>query len=152
MSILKTVAVVIGIVVAISAVVAGGWALKAGLLPFTTVTTQIDSAGQIIDKTYDPTSAIHNYEWFKQRYEDINATERMISNTDVQMDAYKELYGNASEWDWQTRQDYNSLQKKFLGQQNYYETIVAEYNARSKMANREIFMDSLPLHVDKMLW
>lgn len=134
------------------AMITGGWMLKAVLLPVKTVTTQIDSAGNIIDKTYDAENAIYNYEWFKQQFEDIEATERIIRNTKTEMDAYKDMYGIASDWDWQTKQDYNSLQGKYLGQQNYYEDLVAEYNARSEMANRNIFKDKLPLHVDKVLW
>ena len=149
---MKTIVLIIAITCIILAAIGGAWMLKAALLPVQTVTTQIDSAGNIITKTYDADNAIYNYEWFKQQYEDIQATERIISNTDVQMKAYRDLYGNASEWDWQTKQDYNSLQTKFLGQQNFYEDLVAEYNARSQMANREIFKDKLPLHVDKMLW
>jgi len=149
---MKTIVLIIAITCIILAAIGGGWVLKAALLPVQTVTTQIDSAGNVITKTYDADNAIYNYEWFKQQYEDIQATERIISNTYIQMEAYKDLYGNASEWDWQTRQDYNSLQTKFLGQQNFYEDLVAEYNARSQMANREIFKDKLPLHVDKVLW
>ena len=149
---MKTITVVIIAVMLLIALISGGWVLKAVLLPAKTVTTQIDSAGNIIDKTYNADNAIYNYEWFKTQYEDIQATERIIKNTDTEMDAYKEMYGNVSNWDWQTKQDYNSLQKKFLGQQNYYEDLVAEYNARSNMANREIFKDKLPLHVDKVLW
>lgn len=149
---MKTITVVIIAVMLLIALISGGWVLKAVLLPAKTVTTQIDSAGNIIDKTYNADNAIYNYEWFKTQYEDIQATERIIKNTDTEMNAYKEMYGNVSNWDWQTKQDYNSLQKKFLGQQNYYEDLVAEYNARSNMANREIFKDKLPLHVDKVLW
>lgn len=134
------------------AMITGGWMLKAALLPVKTVTTQIDSAGDIIDKTYDAENAIYNYEWFKSQYQDIEATERIIGNTKTEMDAYKEMYGDASDWDWQTKQDYNSLQGKYLGQQNYYEDLVAGYNARSEMANRNIFKDKLPLHVDKVIW
>lgn len=149
---MKTVYVVIIAVMLLIALVSGGWVLKAVLLPAKTVTTQIDSAGNIIDKTYNADNAIYNYEWFKTQYEDIQATERIITNTKTEMDAYKEMYGNVSNWDWQTKQDYNSLQKKFLGQQNYYENLIADYNARSNMANREIFKDKLPLHVNKVLW
>ena len=149
---MKSITVVAIVFMLLVAMVGGGWVIKAILLPAKTVTTQIDSAGNIIDRTYNADNAIYNYEWFKTQYEDIRATERIIDNTNIQMNAYKELYGNASEWDWQTKQDYNSLQGKFLGQQNYYEDLVAEYNARSKMANREIFKDKLPLHVDKVLW
>ena len=149
---MKPYMIVIVALVLFVALVAGGWALKAALLPAKTVVTQIDSAGNIIDLTYDAESAIYNYEWFKTQYEDIEATERIIRNTKAEMDAYKSMYGNTSAWDWQTRQDYNSLQGKCLGQQNFYEDLVADYNARSKMANREIFKDKLPLHVDKILW
>ena len=146
----KTLVIVAVILVA---AFAGIWIMKAAFLPAKTVITQIDSAGNIIDDVYNPTSAVYNYEWFKQRFEDIHATEIQITNTKENMKQYRLLYGeNASEWGWQTRQDYNSLNKIYLGQQNYYESIVAEYNARSKMANREIFKDKLPLHVDKMLW
>lgn len=149
---MKTATVAIIAVMLLIGVIMGGFALKAVLLPVKTVTTQIDSAGNIIDRTYDADNAIYNYEWFKTQYEDIQATERIIGNTKTEMDAYKELYGNASGWDWQTKQDYNSMSGKYLGQQNYYEDLVAEYNARSKMANREIFKDKLPLHVDKVIW
>jgi len=149
---MKTITVAIIAFMLLIALISGGWVLKAVLLPAKTVTTQIDSAGNIIDKTYDADNAIYNYEWFKTQYEDIQATERIIRNTKIEMDAYKEMYGNVSGWDWQTKQDYNSLQKKYLGQQNFYEDLVAEYNARSNMANREIFKDKLPLHVDKVLW
>lgn len=149
---MKTITVIIMALILLVALIGGGWALKAMLLPGQTVTTQIDSAGNIIDRTYDADNAIYNYEWFKTQYEDIQATERIIGNTKTEMDAYKVLYGNVSGWDWQTKQDYNSMSGKYLGQQNYYEDLVAEYNARSKMANREIFKDKLPLHVDKVLW
>lgn len=149
---MKTIYVVGMAFMLLIALIGGGWALEAVLLPAKTVTTQIDSAGDIIDRTYNADNAIYNYEWFKTRYEDIQATERIIGNTKVEMDAYKELYGNATSWDWQTKQDYNSMSGKYLGQQNYYEDLVAEYNARSNMANREIFKDKLPLHVDKVLW
>lgn len=149
---MKTAVVAIIALMLLIALIGGGWVLKAVLLPAKTVTTQIDSAGDIIDKTYEADNAIYNYEWFKTQYEDIQATERIIRNTKIEMDAYRELYGNVSTWDWQTKQDYNSLQKKYLGQQNFYEDLVAEYNARSNMANREIFKDKLPLHVDKVLW
>ena len=145
----KTIAIIVVILVAL---IAGAWILKAALLPIFTVTKQVDSAGDIIGKTYDAESAIYNYEWFKYRFEDIQATETKIGNTKQNMEEYRELYGNASDWDWQTKQGYNSLNTVYLGQQNYYEEIVADYNARSKMANREIFKDKLPLHVDKMLW
>lgn len=149
---MKFVTIVIIAIIGLVILGAAGWGIKAVLLPAKTVTTQIDSAGDIISKTYDADNAIYNYEWFKQQYEDIQASERVISNTNAELTSYRELYGNVSTWDWQTKQSYNSMNSKYLGQQNYYEELVAEYNARSSMANRNIFKDKLPLHVDKIIW
>jgi len=113
---------------------------------------QVDSAHEIIEKTYDADNAIYNYEWFKTQYEKIQATEKQIDNTAIELDNFKEMYGDAKDWDWQTTQSYGQLQTTLLGQKNHYEEIVAEYNARAKMANRNIFQDSLPFNVDKRLW
>jgi len=113
---------------------------------------QVDSAHEIIDKTYDADNAIYNYEWFKIQYEKIKATERQIDNTFLQTDSYKELYGDPKEWDWITKEEYNRMQTTLLGQKNHYEDLVAKYNARSKMANRNIFKDKLPFNVDKKVW
>lgn len=122
-------------------------------MPWHTVTAQVDSGHEIIDKTYEADNAINNYEWFKNQYEDIKATENKITNTKAQMDSYFTTYGdNASSWDYQTKVSYNQLQTTYLGQKSYYEDQVAEYNARSKMANRNIFKDGLPMNVDVMLW
>lgn len=152
MSTIKTIGTISLIVVVFVVIGVAGWGLKAAFLGPKTVTTQIDSAGQVIEKTYDADNAIYNYEWFKQQYEDIQAAGRVIKNTKIELASYKEMYGDPKEWDWQTKQDYNSINTKYLGQKNHYESLVADYNARSEMANRNIFKDKLPLHVDKILW
>lgn len=113
---------------------------------------QVDSAHEIVDKTYDADNAIYNYEWFKTQYEKIGATERQIDNTYIEIEDYKLMFGDPINWDWQTKQDYSQLKTTFLGQKNHYESLVAEYNARSEMANRNIFVDKLPFDVDKKLW
>jgi len=114
--------------------------------------TQVDSAHEIIDKTYDAQNAIYNYEWFKTQYEKIQATERQIDNTMMLKDEFKETYGEASTWDFTTKESYSRIQTTLLGQKNHYESIVAEYNARSKMVNRNIFKGKLPFNVDKKMW
>lgn len=148
----KTIGIITLVILAIVVFSVAGWGLKAALLGPKTVTTQIDSAGAIIEKTYDADNAIYNYEWFKQQDADITAMIAVIQNTKRNMDDYKAMYGDPKEWDWQTRQDYNSLNTKCLGQQNGYETLVNDYNARASMANRNVFQDKLPLHIDKILW
>lgn len=113
---------------------------------------EVDSAHDIIDKTYDADNAIYNYEWFKSRHEKIKATEKQIDNVAIQVDEFKSDYGEPKEYDWQTKQEYNRIKTNFVGLKNHYEDIVAEYNAKSKMANRNIFQNKLPYSVDKKMW
>lgn len=152
MSTIKTIGIISLIVVAIVIIGVAGWGLKAAFLGPKTVTTQISSAGDVIEKTYDADNAIYNYEWFKQQYADIQAAEKIISNTAEIRNDYINMYGDPKDWDWQTKADYNSINTKYLGQKNHYETLVEDYNARASMANRNVFQDKLPLHVDKILW
>ena len=119
------------------------------LLPWHTVAAQIQSGHAIIDKTYNSNNAIYNYEWFKQQYADMQATQNKIQNTQAQIDSFKELNGkDTSKWNYQTKQTYQQLQTTFLGQKSYYEDQVAQYNAKSQMADRNIFKDQLPAHID----
>lgn len=121
-------------------------------LPFKTVTEQIKSGSEIIEKTYDPDKAITDYEWFKQRYEDIIACKQNAEATKKQITDFKETFGNASEWDIFNTQQYSRLQTTYTGEVQYCNDIIADYNARSKMATRNIFSDKLPMFVDKILW
>ena len=55
---------------------------------------QVDSAHEIVDKTYDSSNAIYNYEWFKNQYEDILAQEKQIDNTFAQVEDFKSMLGS----------------------------------------------------------
>ena len=131
--------------------VGGIYYLKYVLLPVKITTAQIDSAHGIIDKTYNADNAIYNYEWFKTQYEKIQANRNQIQNLKDSLISFKETYGNVTTWDYITKEEYNRLNIMYIGLQNQDETLVADYNARSKMANRNIFDDKLPMNVDKML-
>ena len=141
-------------IIGIIAIVTLGYMIKAGIINFgfKQQMAQIDSAGRIIDKTYDAENAIYNYEWFKTQYEKILAAEKQINNTAQQVTEFKEMYGDPKEWEWSIQEEYSRLSATFLGQKNHYEQLVAEYNARSQMANRNIFQDKLPFNVDKKIW
>lgn len=141
--------VIIGIFVLVGAV----YGIKYLWLTPKIITTQVDSASDIIEKTYDSDNAIYNYEWFKTQYEKIEANRNQIQNVIASLTEFKQTYGNNSSfWDYETKQEYNRLNTIKMGLQNQEENLVAEYNARSKMANREIFKDNLPLSIDKRLW
>jgi hypothetical protein len=143
---------ILGGIVAIVLLIGLGYWVKYLLLPVKVMTSQIDSAGNIIDKTYDANNAIYNYEWFKTQYEKILANRLQVQNVITSINEFKQTYGNVSSWDFTTKEEYNRLNTIKVGLQNQENILVAEYNARSKMANRNIFMDKLPLSVDKMIW
>ena len=147
---LKIIGIIVAIVLILGAVSIGFGVLK---LPVKTLTTQIDSASEIIDKTNDADNAIYNYEWFKTQHEQIQVMERQIKISEQEIDDHKDLYGtDANAWGYSTKDEYSRLKSIRAGQDMQYEKLVGDYNARSKMANRNIFQDKLPLHVDKILW
>jgi hypothetical protein len=130
-----------------------GIALGIISLPVKTVTKQIDSAGKIIDKTYDADNAIYNYEWFKSQYQRIVAVRQQINQTVKSIDEYKQTYGNNTKtWDYSVKQGYNTLSQTKTGLMYQEDNLVADYNAKSEMVNRAIFKDKLPFYVDKILW
>lgn len=139
---------VLGLVVLVIA----GYGIKYFLLPVKVITTQIDTASGVIDKTYTAENAIYNYEWFKTQFEKIEANRKQVQNTINSIAEFKKTFGESSTWDYETKQEYNRLNTIKLGLQNQENNLVAEYNARSNMANREIFKDKLPLNVERMLW
>jgi hypothetical protein len=122
------------------------------LLPWTEYKAEVTSAEQVIARTYNADNAIYNYEWFKKQEQDIKATEQQIQNTISERDNFRVVYGDASTWDWSTKEEYARLSTTLTGQKNYYADLVADYNARSNMANREIFKDGLPRQIDKRIW
>lgn len=141
------------LIIGLIAFIGVGYWIKYTLLPVKTVTTQIDSASEIIDKTYDADNALYNYEWFKTQYEKIQANRQQVEHTITAIEDVKKTYGNDTlKWDYIVKEEYSRLNTIKLGLQNQEENLVAEYNARSKMANKNIFKDKLPMNVDKMLW
>jgi hypothetical protein len=127
-------------------------ALRDLLLPWTKYNNEVNSAQKVVEKTYDADNVIYNYEWFKRQQEDIRATEKQIDNTIQQQKEFVEFWGPPNLWDTTTKEEYNRITKNLVGQKNFYADLVAEYNARSQMANRAIFENGLPRNIDKRLW
>lgn len=152
MSALKIVGIVLAVILALAAASAIAVGIGIVTLPWHTVTAQVDSAHEIVDETYDAKNAIYNYEWFKTQYEKIGAAEKNAQVTADAMANFEMMYGEPMDWDWQTKQMYNQKQTTLTGQQQHYNDLVAEYNARANMANRNVFQDKLPMRVDKVLW
>jgi len=92
-----------------------------------------------VQKTMDADNMIYNYEWFKQMNGNISASAIQIHNAQGRVDQFKADAGERSEWDRTDKEEYSRLTTTLLGLQNHRESMVAEYNARSKMVNKSIF-------------
>lgn len=122
------------------------------LLPWHEFKTEVKSEYDIVDKTMDANNAIYNYEWFKNQENKILALERQIDISVRQRTEFLALYPQSASWSQYQQGEYSRLSANIAGQEQLYEKVVADYNAHSEMANRAIFKDGLPLHVEKKLW
>jgi hypothetical protein len=96
-------------------------------------------AGRVVNKTIDADNVIYNYEWFKQRHEDIEAIDAKIVDSDAMVATFKEEAGARADWHREDREEYARLSAVTLGLKQQRADLAAEYNARSRMANRAIF-------------
>jgi len=123
--------VVLGIPIILLLLVAGGIRCACSV-----VSTPID----IVKKTMDADNVLYNYEWFKQRAEDLDAAVLRIEITEGAVaDLKEELPKERKDWSYDDKQEINRLRTDLRGQKAHYETLSAEFQARSKMANRRIF-------------
>lgn len=122
-----------------------GTAMGIITLPWLKLNTQVQTNQDIIKKTYNADNVIYNYEWFKNRAEEIKATETKIGNAKQAIGSFESSAGARTGWTFEDKTEHARLSAVYLGLQNHYEDIVAEYNARAQQANRNIFQDDLPL-------
>ena len=106
----------------------------------------LSQPAKILEKTFDADNIVQNYEWFKQTYQDIQATDIKIKNANAAVMSYVETLGPRDKWDMMDKTEYSRLNSVVLGLKNYREDLAARYNARSKMVNRAVFKhgDELP--------
>jgi len=126
-----------------SALSVGGFALKALLFPAHTAGNILQSQYDISDKTFAADNVLYNYEWFKDRYEAILATETKVETAHRAVESFQEIAGARETWTFEDKTEYSRLAAVEQGLRNHLEDLVAEYNSRSKQANRNIFQDGL---------
>lgn len=111
---------------------------------------QRDSGKEIIKDTYNSENAIEQYEEFRRMYHDIESKRSQIDNNYDELDRFYETYGeDPKNWSRTTKERHSRIQQRITGNQQILESMVAEYNAESDMANREVFKCSLPYKVDE---
>lgn len=141
----------ITVILVITFLIVGGLLIKVAFFPIHTVNNLVDTAYDVQDKTLNADNAIYNYEWFKQTHEDIKATENKIINAQKRMDEFKADAGERINWTFDDKQAYSILTSNLSGLESYYEDLIAQYNARAKMANRNIFDDKiLPTFIETL--
>lgn len=122
-----------------------GLGIAFGLItvPFHSASNVVDTKHQVIDQVVNGQNAIYNYEWFKQQAEDIKANLNKINNAQASVDSYEKLHGDASKWSFDVNEEDGRLRAVVLGLQNQQEQMVADYNARAKEADRNIFLNGI---------
>ena len=139
------------VIMCIVGLIIAGIGIKLVFFPVHTAQQQLDTAYKTVDKVLDADNAIYNYEWFKQQHEDIQAKKTMLDNASIAVDNFEQTAGERSNWTFEDKNEYNRLNTIKLGIKNQLEQMIADYNARSKMATRNIFEDSvLPSYIDSL--
>lgn len=138
---MKSVLIVIAIVLGFIGLYVVGTALRVALLPARVVDRSIGTLEGITDKTLTADNAIYQYEWFKQQVEDIKAIEAKIEIAQNSHAAFVASAGDRKDWTFEDKNEAARLQTVKQGLQSQYQDMVATYNARTKMANRAIFLD-----------
>lgn len=93
----------------------------------------------VAQKTFGADNMIANYEWFHQQYEDVQAFDVRLAAAVAAQAAFEESAGPRENWKFDDRQEWNRLNTIVLGLTGQRASMVAEYNARTAMANRDIF-------------
>lgn len=144
-SIIITIAIFLGI---------GATAIAAKVIffPVRTLDKVIDTGIGAQDRVLNADNAIYNYEWFKQQYEDIEAAKNQYKNAKQSYEDYITMLPfDRTEWTFEDKTEQARLNTVVLGLQNNLETLIANYNARAKMATRNIFENSvLPSYIDAL--
>lgn len=146
---MKTSGIVILMILGLGVLIGGGILLKVAFFPVNVVEKEIQTGYDAVDKTLNADNAIYNYHWFKQTYEDINALKNQLVNATTLADKFKIEAGDRSKWTFEDKQESARLDSVKLGLQNRLEQVIADYNARSKMADISIFKNSIiPNYID----
>ena len=128
-----------------------GMGLRILFFPTTVATNMIDTAYDANRQIINADNAIYNYEWFKQKYQDIEATKKQLDNAKGSYDSFKLSAGARTNWTFEDKQEDSRQRAVVLGLENNLETQIANYNARASMATRNIFEDNvLPSYIDAL--
>lgn len=149
---MKTFGIIVAIILGIGVLTGLGFLLKIVLFPVHVAEKEIQTSYDAVNKVINADNAIYNYEWFKQQKEDIDAAGKQLENAYASYNGFKlSLPVEREKWSFEDKQEDSRLRSVVLGLENYLQTLIANYNARAKMATRSIFEDHvLPDYIDAL--
>ena len=106
------------------------------------VTTPLQTAKNVIQKTLNADNVIQNYEWYKLQYNDYIAINRKIADADTSLAHFVNDLGNRKDWSFEDKNECSRLRSISDGLKYQRADIISKYNARSKMLNRDLFKTS----------
>lgn len=105
---------------------------------------------ELIEKTFESDNVIYNYEWFKKQNEEVKAQREKIaiSAESVRRFAQDDMQGvPRAKWATNDKVEYDTRTAILDGLKKTCLSAAADYNAKAKMANRNIFMQGVPSQV-----
>ena len=128
-----------------------GFLLKLAFFPVNTANKLVETAYDAQDKVLNADNAIYNYEWFKQKHYDIEASKKQLVNARVSYQSFVDSAGPRTSWTFEDKTEDSRLRSVVLGLENNLESQIGDYNARASMATRNIFEDHvLPNFIDAL--
>lgn len=148
---MKITGIIVVTILGLGLIGALGMGLRILFFPATVANNMIDTAYDANKKVINADNAIYNYEWFKQKYQDIEATKRQLTVARRNHADYREALGDRSTWTFEDKTEDSRLNAVVLGLETNLESQIGDYNARASMATRNIFEDNvLPSFIDAL--
>lgn len=112
-----------------------------------------DAGEKIADNTIDE-SAVQDYRWFRQQWNDIQSQREIVENFESQHDTFHNSTWPDDGWkDTKSgRERHSEIHMQMTGSKNNLERMIGEYNARQQDATRALFNCGLPYNIDEKLF
>lgn len=122
---------------------AAGTFFKLFTLPWFQFATQVDQNQNIISKTYNADNQIYNYHWFKETEGAITALDEQITTAQKAQDDFEGSSGDRKDWTFEDKTEDSRLRSIVQGLKSQRASVVNDYNARAREADRSIFQNGL---------
>lgn len=146
---MKTTGIILAVMAGLIFLGAVGFGLKILFFPVHTAGLELQTAYDAASQTLNADNAIYNYEWFKRQKESIEAIKQKLVISQDAVLSFEQSAGERKDWTFEDKGEDARLRAVSQGIESQLKDVIAEYNARTKMANRAIFQDGiLPNYID----